>query len=325
MAREAYWSPRISLLIRVLLGGLLVPVLLAFENPASKNDVTQATRFDPLKYLPSGAKIQNRNKDVVFADLDGDGKEEVIVFYTVGDDPNDHTASIMVLNQIGTDYVRLWEDSYDGSWGFADPTGVYDLNKSGKPQIVAYRTVGASCPGSLEIYDYTGGRIRRLTGEWGTNGHCEVVQIKDLDGDGVPEIIISRGHGQIDEVYVWTGKKYLRENGHFPQYYNETLEKLLGAAHSRELFPLSARIGWSVPVVQIYIIQRRYNDALRFCREMLGTIDDASLSQPDSVFTGLKAKAVIYRLLGDTYKAAGKLQKAEEHYQRANGLDAGSK
>src|SRR3977135_193120 len=41
------------------------------------------TKFDPLKYLPAGASLSNPEKNVVFADLDGDGKQEVIIFYAI--------------------------------------------------------------------------------------------------------------------------------------------------------------------------------------------------------------------------------------------------
>jgi len=345
MAGKAYWSDPISLLVRGLLLGLLVPILLAF-GAAHRNKYGTpqgAAKFDPFKYLPSGAKIKNREKDVVFADLDGDGHEEVIIFYTLGDDPNNHKANIMVLNRNGADYVYLWEDSYDGSWGFAEPTGVYDLSKSGTPQIVAYRTVGASCPGALEIYDYRSGRIRRLTGTWGYKGHCEAVKIKDLDGDGVSEIIIARTHGRNDDIYRWNGKTYVHSNSQFPEYYNSELEKLVQAIYSRDAFPTSARVTWASQIVKIYLIQRRYFEATHLCRAALRMIDDPGLTKPNAIIKGTEApealnkirayfevekirgKGTIYRLLGDIYKAVGNINQSQSYYNKGQALEIEAK
>lgn len=248
---------------------------------------TDAT-FDPLKYLPAGAKIGNRDKDVVFADLDGDGQQEVVIFYALGSSPNDTKANILVLKPHGTDYAQLWENVYDGSWGFAEPSGVYDLNRSGRPQIVAYRTIGASCPGVLDIYEYRNGSIKRITGDWADNGQCQGAEIKDLNAIYTPEAV-----------------------------------------------PTSARIVWGKQAVEIYILQRRYPEAIRLCEEMLRMIDDPRLSVPNAVIKGdetpeqlnrimewfevqkIEGKATVYGLLGDSYKAAGKLQEARQWHDKA--------
>jgi hypothetical protein len=299
--------------------------------------------FDPLKYLPPGATIKDRSKDVVFADLGGDGQRDVVIFYTIGTDPNDHKANIMVLKPSGGDYAQLWESTFTGSWGFGDPTGVYDLNKSSTPQIVAYRTIGASCPGSLEIYDYRSGRIRRLTGRWGYKGHCEAVEIKDLDGDGVSEIIIARDHGTNDDIYRWNGKTYVHSNSQFPEYFNSELEKLVQAVYSRDAFPTSARETWASQIVKIYIIQRRYSEATHLCRGALRMIDDPGLTKPNTIVKGneapevlnrikayfevekIRGKGTIYRLLGDIYKAAGNIKQSQSYYNKAQAFEIDAK
>jgi len=197
MSTRTYYSGCHRLLVAALLVNIVVCVGLTGKSRTRERQSTQEAGlgFDPFKYLPPGAKIKDRHKDVVFADLGGYGQKDVVIFYTVGTDPNDHKANILVLKPSDRDYVRLWESTFNGSWGFGDPTGVYDLNKSGKPQIIAYREIGASCPGFLEIYECRDDRIERLTGKWGYEGHCEAVEIQDLDHDGIPEILVLGSHG----------------------------------------------------------------------------------------------------------------------------------
>lgn len=195
-----------------------------------RRDEKRVDRLQLMRYLPLGATVKNRTKQIVFADLDGDGQQEVIIFYSLGQDPNSHQANITILTSNPEGYSKIWENLGDGSWGFAEPTGVFDLNKTGRPQIFAYRTVGASCSGSLEIYEYEDGIIKRLTGDWGFEGHCESVElsilsrfgkrfsvqmsisllgsilfnidagegllplvVQDITGDGQPEIVLAPG------------------------------------------------------------------------------------------------------------------------------------
>jgi tetratricopeptide (TPR) repeat protein len=305
---------------------------------------TDAT-FDPLKYLPAGAKISNRDKDVVFADLDGDGLQEVIIFYTLGVAVNDTKANILVLKPHSTGYVRLWENAHEGSWGFSDPSGVYDLNKSGRPQIIAYRKIGASCPGVLDIYEYRNGAIKRITGDWADNGQYQGAEVRDLNGNGIQEIIIlfPPNHFVNPNIYRWDGKRYVRSNSEFPGYYNSKLEELLQAIYTPEAAPVPARVVWSKQAVEIYILQRRYSEAIQFCEKVLRMIDDPALTVPNAVIKGVETpeqlnrimasfevqktegKAVVHRLLGDSYKAAGNLQQTREQYMKADQLDSEAK
>jgi tetratricopeptide (TPR) repeat protein len=309
-----------------------------------RNIMLQTTpEFAALKHLPAGARINRPDEDVVVADLDGDGRQAVVVFYTLGSTSGDNKACILVLKQSDADYVQIWEKGYDDASGFAAPTGVYDLNNNSKLEIVAYRTIGASCPGVLEIYEYRNGKIGRITGEWADKGQCGAAEIKDLNDDSVPEVIILGHHGGNDDIYHWTGREYVRSNSRFPQYFNNRLEDLLRAIHSVEALPSSARIVWSKQAVEIYILQRRYSEAIHLCEEVLQMIDDPALTSSDVyIKEGLtpeevnrtllsfdigkiEAKASIYSLLGDSYKAAGDLQEAQEKYQRARQFEAEAK
>ena len=86
--------------------------------------------------------------------------------------------------------------------------------------------------------------------------------------------------------------------------------------YSTDYVPSSARLMWTIQIVEIFILQHRYSEAIKLCQDVLGIIDNPNLTQPD--LTEPKAKAPLYRLLGDTYKASGNLQQAQEHIRRRN-------
>lgn len=315
-------------------------------GPSERRMIPQVVLpLNPWDYLPAGAKIKDPNKDVVLADLDGDGPAEVIIFYTLGETPDDHKANVLVLKRKGGEYVWFWEDVYEGSWGFADPTGVFDVTKSGRPQIVIFRTIGASCYGAFDIYEYREGAIKAVVGDWGARDVCREVALKDIDGDGLPEIVIEgrKAHGELDEIYRWNGKRYVRSDNEYPHYYNSALEDLLIAIRSPEPLPVSAREMWGRQALRIYQLQRRFSQAIELGQELLRIIEDPQLTVPSSRVKGdepaevlqriralfevekLQGKAAIYRLLGDMYKAGGRSEQAEEHYRKADELETEAK
>lgn|SRR5574341_1001603 len=294
-------------------------------------------RSNPYKYLPTGAKISDETKDVVFADLEGNGTKDEIIFYAV---PDNHQAGIIVLKPSAVDHVPVWQIKYDSSWGFyPDLTGVYDLNKSGRPQIFAFHGIGASCPGQLRIYQSKRGKIEDISGPWADPNGCDWPEIKDMNGDGRSEIIIrTRNYGVNPHVYAWTGKRYVESDAAFPQFYNDQLMQLIGSIYSREVLPANARVMWLRQAVEIYLLQRHNAEAVALCNGVLRVIDDPNLTNPNSIVKGqiepelnritttfeiekIDGKATVHRLLGDTYNATGNSQQAQEHYGEAKKLE----
>lgn len=322
-------------------------VLVGFEGLALRNHKPPVNadlpnpqvvgQNDPLRYLPAGAVIANAKKDVIFSDLDGDGQQEEIIFYGLS---HEHKAGVLVLKKKGSDYSRFWDQVYDDSWGFYDLSGVYDLNKSGRPQIIAYRSIGASCPGILEIYEFRNGKIERITGPWGDRGKlCGSIEFEDLDGDGRREIIHKQGHGINPDIYRWDGKQYVKSNRQFAHYYDDDLTELVQDIYKPEAMPPSWRVTWCKQAVEIYLLRRRYAEAVALCGGVLGIIDDSNLTNPNSLvkraanseqqnriratfeIEKVDAKATIHRLLGDAYSAAGNPRQAEQHYEAAKKLE----
>jgi hypothetical protein len=52
------------------------------------------------KHLHAGETVGNVEKDAILADLEGDGRKEMIIFYTI---PAAHQANILVLKPEGND------------------------------------------------------------------------------------------------------------------------------------------------------------------------------------------------------------------------------
>lgn len=327
----------IVIMIVAILGAVLRNPSISAQGKQQQSATGNNVRSDSLKYLPDGAEISNPSKDVIFADLGGNGQLEEIIFYSL---PHDHKAGVLVLKPTGKDFKHFWEQVYDDSWGFYDLSGVYDLNKNGRPQIVAYRGIGASCPGILEIYEYRNGQIERITGPWADNGQCQSVEMKDLNGDGHYEIIVKiRNSGVNPDIYRWNGKQYVKTNSKFPQYYSDKLGELIQSIRSPEAVPPEWRARSCKQAVEIYLLQRRYTEALQLCYEVLRMIDDPQLTNPNPVIRGeysteqlerikaifeidkIKGKATIHHVLGKIYKAAGDSQQAQEQFREAQELE----
>ena len=297
------------------------------------------SKFDVFKYLPPGASLRDPKRDVIFADLDRDGKEEVVIFYALVTSASAQ-AKILVLKFSDGAYHTLWENGYEPSAGFADPSGVYYLSKDQKPQIIAYRVVGASCPGVLDVYQCSNGTIERITGDWA--GRCQSdLELKDLDGDGVPEIVFrEQKYGSNPNVYRWNGREYIRSNRQFPQYYSAELQRVVGLVHSPNAFPAPTRVSWCRQAVEIYLIQKSYSEGIRLCKATLQIIDDPNLTTPNSTakdpesveqrnriqisleMDRAKGKADVYHLLGDIFRAAGDLQQSQEQYKTSQRFEA---
>jgi tetratricopeptide (TPR) repeat protein len=275
------------------------------------------------------------------ADLDADGFAEVTIFYTLGEGA-EHRPSIAVLSKTAAGYRVMWEHPYTDGYSstFAEPTGVYDVNGSGRPQIVAYHTVGASCPGILEIYEYANGSAKAITGDWA--GSCQSeLEIRDLDGDGIKEIIFrTLKYGTNREIYHWNRNQYVRSNEHFAQHYDDDLNQLVSDVYSDKPYPASARVTWCEQAVQIYTLQKRFSEAIEMCRAVLRMLDQPSLTVPSSVSTVVdskqqqsrlvasleadkaKGKGNVYRLLGQLYRATGDLKRSDRCYRAAHQFEA---
>jgi hypothetical protein len=310
----------------------------------AQSDMQHEGSQDIYKYLPPGARIEDQSRSLLRADLDGDGLEEVVIFYTTGTLSSSKSVGFIVLKLSGHDYVRVGEKSYTDSSAFSEPTGVYDLSRTHRAQLVVYRVIGASCPGVLEIYALQEGKLIDVTGPWAEGGKCQMAEVKDIDGDGISEIIVkNRKYSVSPDIYRWDGKKYSLSNVRFPKYYNDDLAEVLQSARSLQAVPVAARVKWCEEAVKIYLLQHRYAEAIQLCEEVLRTIDDPRLTTPGTVIRPtdtpeqqnhilawfevekIEGKAKVHRLLGDINKASENVREAQSQYTLALELEREAK
>jgi subtilisin family serine protease len=140
-------------------------------------------------------------------------------------EPSIGPVAVADLNAVGqsnfveANYELVWASSVQGMLpGFpvANPIGgaglpvtpvVGDVDGDGKPNIIVptYTTTGSGGTGpaylAINIYDNQGVLLRTLTTATGPFINVTVAALGDLDGDGIPEIIIATG----GQLYAWKG------------------------------------------------------------------------------------------------------------------------
>ena len=309
------------------LRGWIYAVALALLAASGQCQAQSAYPISPTSYLPPGATIQDREKHLVTADLDADGRQEVVIFYSLGED-TERKNNILVLELSEEGYRRSWsqEDEYGSLW-FADPTGVRRIRRGERLQIVAYRQIGSSCQGMLSVFEMGDRVVRRITPDWG--GYCQNhLRLEDLDGDGNQEIIFKKyNRGVNPDIYRWNGQEYVQANQDFPAYYDGELRKVTKACKSDGVYPASARVSWCKQAVEIYLLQERHPEALAIARQLLAMIDDERtgywIKGEDMSGTSLsrldkrRAKADAYDLLANTFRAIGNQKEAAENERTA--------
>lgn len=249
---------------------------------------------DVLDHLPRGSRIEDPQKDIVEADLDNDGIKEIVVFYVLQDGDRAY-ANIRLLKRSGSRLSTVWEDEAE-SWGFDNPTGVYPAKGKDRYHILAYRRIGASCPGVLRIYRMDNRAVQQIRTPW--EGTCaSYLTLRDLDGDGYLEIIFKTlKYGRNWDIYRWEGEQHIKSNKSFPDFYDEDLAELLRTIRSKEPAPGSARISWTEQVVEILILQRRFEEGIQLCQEVSKMIDDPAITTPEEIIKGDETPEMLGRI-----------------------------
>ncbi|MDA8219688.1 MAG: BsuPI-related putative proteinase inhibitor [Dehalococcoidales bacterium] len=149
------------------------------------------------------------------ADLDGDGKEELVTLTASGATPerlsaDSLEASIFVPSESG--YSLAWQ-SEKLAGERAEPLEAKDINGDGRPEVLSVQAVGAAGE-TLYVFAWLGQGYGTLTphgGEFDGKPSFGVtgVNVKDVDGDGTLEILAySGGAAAKTAVYKWDGKAY---------------------------------------------------------------------------------------------------------------------
>jgi hypothetical protein len=144
-------------------------------------------------------------RNIEIADIDSDGKLDVIALGRVGKSPHDASARLTVFALVGGKLVQqgdqLWKNGqYSHGYGLA----VGDLDRDGKLEIV---TAGFERDGDIEsgfvrVWKREKDAIAphgtiTLDGQGSPSMRVNDIAIGDVDGDGKPEIVVAGRHGPL--------------------------------------------------------------------------------------------------------------------------------
>ena len=296
--------------------------------------LAQTEGLEPAAYLPAGAEIEDPSQDVVRADLDGDGSDEVVIFHTVpregqnADSPQP-MASISLLAGAAGSYRLLWSTEVQEAWGFWKPlSGVFDAIGDGRPQIYGYTRFGASCNGVLEVFRWTEGSIQRITGDWRDGGYCQNgLRIEDLDGDGRREIVYRiRNYGVNDRIYRWNGSAFVLASDQFPSHYASRLSRLTAELRAGRFSSPVHFIQMLGQAVEIHRMQKTYQAGIELADASVRLFSERDWVKENGPLATdyRRAKAEIHRLLAGLHGAAGDTGKAARHNGLAKRLRDGA-
>lgn len=162
---------------------------------------TTETGITIRQYIPEEERIVK----VLRADTTGDGQKEILAVAikpkSNKQDYND--VRVYVLQRRKTGEIQKWKSPYVGE--VFENIVIEDINKDGKVEIVAF-TIGGNIE-TIDIFAWDGSTYKEIF----NNGAKGGIEIKDIDGDAVKEILLKgTGYGSFTEndIYKWDGKKY---------------------------------------------------------------------------------------------------------------------
>jgi hypothetical protein len=245
-------------------------------------------------------------KEAIFVDPWGANQTgQVVVFYSLGRD----TVVRLYERDPKTNRPTVrWENRAEGAT-FDPMSGIWDINGDGKKQIVAFRWIGASVGGTLNIFAWDGRSLKKVSPEW--NADVNRAQVVDLEGNGRPEIIL--GHRfDVPSIYEWRDGSYHDAGQEFPTYYEkETSEYARLAQAADEHFGGGDLAGFCERAVHGYIYQKKFGEAIRLLQSVLKNpkVQEAPISV-----------SALYVALGDSYRAEGKYPEAKASYENADAI-----
>lgn len=140
---------------------------------AFRSAVGDKTSFCP----PVGGDYRSA---IVFNDMDGDGTDEAIVFYTLTDSPT--VARMHYLDVVGGKWISL--EDFSGYGTGIESVSFTDMSNNGLNELfVTWNPFSASANKVLSVYKSTGQELNEIT-----NLTYNALQTLDIDGDGQTEI-----------------------------------------------------------------------------------------------------------------------------------------
>ena len=204
---------------------LIKPPLADASNLELKRTIEKFLPFNARLTMPTS--LERSAKTFYLKDLTQNGQEEIIAFYKID---NSFSLGILVLAKDSNDkwnQMQLIEHYGDD----INLVKFIDITGDDKPELLVGLEGGSSLDNQLFIYSFTANKYREIA-----NISYSNFTYGDIDGDGLPEIVINKNTRQKDipitvlEVYKHSGEGLdLIYNIDFDGYAGEIL---LGQAKS---------------------------------------------------------------------------------------------
>jgi FG-GAP-like repeat/FG-GAP repeat len=125
---------------------------------------------------------------VAAADLNGDGRVDLVV----ASPSNDRVAVLRNTTAPGAATASFAVPVFFDSGDYPSAIGVYDLNGDGKPDLVAVNYLASTISVLLNTTDVTSTALTfSAKADFTTGTHPVAVKAADLNGDGLPDIIVA--------------------------------------------------------------------------------------------------------------------------------------
>ncbi len=190
MGRRRLWG--MLILFGLLSSGCAIQSMpLSLMAPPKMNYSQEDVKKAIQSYLPKDSQLiipkeQEELSAINYVDLDGDGKEEIVVFYSLPKDLS--TLGILILkSQDGTNGVKSWniEDNFTELGKDIVYANFADFTGDGHSDIIIGLSGGEKLNNELTLYTYQFGR-----GEVIESIPYQDMAVGDVNGDGQVEVAI---------------------------------------------------------------------------------------------------------------------------------------
>lgn len=162
------------------------------------------------EYLPKNTKpiippTDDNGSYIKLVDLDGDGEDEALVFYSV--ELEDRPIRILVLKKEGSEWENISEIKVVGQE--LDEVEFKDIDGEGGLEVIIGSKIKYSLDNHLSVYNMQDGEMKRIF----KNSYDEII-IDDLDGNKLTELLLLKLDRETEKSY---GELYKIQDGEIKQ------------------------------------------------------------------------------------------------------------